>query len=118
MVQRLAPFWKQVANREERRSFLERTLVVAQRLESSELAAALLQPFILERLTPKTAPKLAALSQRYGIAWCQAVLGTWASEGRRHHSSERNRAAWMASFPSLRRQLGDDGSGPAYDLAR
>ena len=66
MVQRLAPFWKRVANREENRRFLERTLVVAGGLDNPELAAALLQPFSLERLTPKAAPKLVALSQRYG----------------------------------------------------
>jgi hypothetical protein len=118
MAQRLAPFWKQVANREQSRSFLERTLLVAGRLDSPELAADLLQPFTLERLTPKAAPKLVALSQRYGIAWCQAVLRTWASEGRRDHSSQKDRAAWMASLPSLCQQLCADGSGPAYDLAR
>jgi len=86
MALRLAPFWTQVANREESRSFLERTLVVAGRLDSPELAAALLQPFTLERVTPKAAPKLVTLSKQYGIEWCQAVLGTWASEGRRDHS--------------------------------
>ena len=117
MAQRLAPFWAQVANREESRSFLERTLVVAGGLESPELASALLEPFTLERLTPKAAPKLTALCQRYGIELCQAVLGSWASEGRRDHSSE-NHEAWMVSLPSLCQQLCAGGPGSGFALAR
>ena len=118
MAQRLAPFWTQVANREESRSFLERTLGVAGQLDSPELAAALLQPFTLERVTPKAAPKLVALSQRYGIEWCRALLVTWASEGRRGHSSGKPREAWMASLPALCRHLCAGGSGPGFELAR
>jgi len=117
MAQRLVPFWTQVANREESRSFLERTLEVAGRLDRQELAATLLQPFALERLTPKAAPTLVALSQRYGIEWCQALLGTWTSEGRRDHASGKHREAWMASLPTLCQRLCAGGSGPGFDLA-
>lgn len=117
MAQRLAPFWTHVANREESRSFLERTLVVAGRLDSAALASVLLGPFTLERLTPKAAPQLVALTQRYGTEWCWAVLGAWASARRRDDSSGERPAAWMASLPDLCRQLSAGGPEPGVDLA-
>ena len=118
MAQRLVPFWTHVANREESRNFLERTLAVVGRLDRQDLAATLLQPFTLDRLTPKAAPKLVALSQQYGVEWCKAVLGRWASEGHRDHSSGNRREAWMASLSRLCQQLCAGGSGPGFDLAR
>ncbi len=116
MARRLKPFWLHVAHREEGRGFLERTLAVAGGLDSPELAASLLRPFTLERLTPRAAPRLVALRDRYGREWCQAVLGAWASGDRRDQGDRR--AAWLASLPSLCRPLCAGGSAQGLELAR
>jgi hypothetical protein len=116
MARRLVPFWMQVAHREEGRGFLEQTLRVADGLDNPELAASLLQPFWLERLTPNAAPRLIALRERYGLDWCQAILGRWASDDRRDGGERRT--AWLASLPRLCRPLCSGGSVPGLDLAR
>lgn len=99
MATRLLPFWAQVAQREEGRDFVEQTLRIAAGLDSPDLAASLLQPFTLERVTPKAAPRLVVLLDRYGLEWGQALLGRWAS-GDRHEGGER-RTAWLVSVPGL-----------------
>lgn len=116
MARRLVPFWINVAHRDERHGFLERTLAVAGGLDSPELAASLLQPFTLERLTPSAAPRLVALRDRYGLEWCQAILGAWASGDRPDRGDHR--AAWLASLPSLCRPLCAGGSAQGIELAR
>lgn len=116
MARRLVPFWIHVAHREQGRGFLERTLAVAVGLDSPELAASLLRPFTLERLTPSAAPRLVALRDRYGLEWCQATLGAWASEDRRDQGDRR--AAWLASLPGLCQPLCAGGSAEGLELAR
>lgn len=51
MATQLVPFWSRVAPGEERRDFLGRTLAVAGGVQSPAVAASLLEPFTLERLT-------------------------------------------------------------------
>jgi hypothetical protein len=117
LARRLVPFWTEVAHREESPAFLERTLGVADRLDSPELAASLLKPLTLERLTPRAAPRLIALSQRYGLEWCLAVLESWAS-ARRRDTTGKLGAAWTASFPGVCRHLCSGGSAQGLELAQ
>ena len=116
MATRLLPFWVQVTQREEGRPFFEQTLRIAAGLGTPELATSLLQPFTLERLTTKAAPRLVALLDRYGFEWCRALLARWAS-GNRHEGAER-RMAWLVSVPGLCRSLCAGDSPHALKLAR
>jgi 2-oxoglutarate-Fe(II)-dependent oxygenase superfamily protein len=116
-VRRLGAFWTEIAQRERRPRFFERTLVVAQGLDSPELAASLLKPFTLESLTPRAAPRLVGLGQRYGLEWCRAILGSWASEKRRDTPGERQ-AAWTASLANICKQMCAGVSAQGVELAR
>lgn len=116
-AQRLGAFWTQVAPREESARFFERTLAVAEALDSPELSASLLKPFSLERLTPRAAPRLVALGQRYGLEWCRAILESWASE-RRHDTLGGRQAEWTTSLAKVCGQLCVDESAPGLELAR
>ncbi len=117
LARRLGAFWAEVAQREESPRFFERTLAVAEGLDSPELAASLLTSFTLERLTPRAAPRLVALGQRYGLEWCRAVLGSWASERRRDTPGERH-AAWTASLSKVCEPLCAGESAQGVELAR
>jgi hypothetical protein len=74
LARRLLPFWTEVANRETRAGFLERMMTMAGRLDSAELAASILKPFALERLAPRAALRLVALSKLYGVEMSPAFL--------------------------------------------
>ncbi len=116
MVERLLPFWGQVADRVEGRGFLD-TLRIAEGLASPDLAASLLEPFALDRLIPKTAMRrLVALLERYGLAWCRALLGRWASQNRRGEGASR--VAWLVSLPDLCRALRSGDSPQGLELAQ
>jgi len=113
---RLAPFWTDVAPREERRGFLERTLTVASGLDSAELASALLHPFTLERMTARAAAKLVPLCDRYGFSWCETVLKSWTSEKR--GDPERRRTDWTALLPAICRAVCASGAKDGVELAQ
>jgi 2OG-Fe(II) oxygenase superfamily len=115
LVERVTPFWSEVAPREEGRGFLERTLQAAADLDSPELARALVQPFTIERVTPRAATKLTACCHRYGFSWCETVLDAWTSD-RRGESAQR--LAWIASLPDVCRAACADGSTEGLQLAR
>jgi hypothetical protein len=101
MAASLLPFWRAVAAREERRGFFDRSLHVAEGLDSPALAASLLQPFGVEALTSGRAPAFVALVKRYGEDWARSLLSEWSDP---HHSwrrDGRDRLAWLASLPRL-----------------
>jgi 2OG-Fe(II) oxygenase superfamily len=117
MTAQLLPFWVQVAERESGRGFFERTLGIAARLDSPDVAASLLDPFALTRLTPSAAPRLIELLDRYGLEWCQTLLGRWASEDRAEGPEAR--AAWlMSALPGLCRPLCAVDSRDGLELSR
>jgi hypothetical protein len=116
-ARRLGAFWAEVAQREESPRFFERTLAVAEGLDSPELAASLLEPFTLECLMPRAAPRLVVLGQRYGLEWCRAILGSWASERRRDTSGDRQ-SAWTASLGKVCGQMCAGESAQGVELAR
>jgi predicted 2-oxoglutarate/Fe(II)-dependent dioxygenase YbiX len=116
MATDLVPFWSRVAPGEERRDFLARTLAVAGGLESPAVAASLLEPFTLERLTPSAASRLVPLAGGYGLEWCVTILESWTSEKRQGRGEPDT--AWLTSLPNVCRALCDGGSAHGLELAR
>jgi hypothetical protein len=116
MATQLVPFWSRVAPGEERRDFLARTLAVAGGLESLTVAASLLEPFTLERLTPSAALRLVPLADGHGLEWCVAILESWTSEKRQGRGAPDT--AWLTSLPHVCRALCHSGSARGLELAR
>lgn len=116
MASQLGPFWSRVALNETRGDFLARTLGVAGGLDNPELAASLLEPFTLQRLTPSAASRLLPLADRYGLEWCVSTLEGWTAEKRRAVGEPD--AAWLTSLPSVCRALCDSASARGFELAR
>ena len=105
LVRRLLPFWDQLARRDESPGTFAATLIVAVKLGNAPLASALLQPFALTSLTPKTAPRVAELLDRYGEDWFRTLLRQWMSE-RGAYDARDELLAWMRSgLPPLCRTL-------------
>ena len=113
---RLAPFWTEVAPREQSRGFFERTLDVAVGLDGPEVAATLLHPFTLERVTPRAAAKLVPLCEHHGFPWCETMLESWTSDKRGDPEGRRN--AWTASLPDVCRAVCAGGSKEGFELAQ
>lgn len=118
LARRLLPFWAQIAGRDEGHALLDGTLKVAATLEDPSVAAALLQPFTLTRLVPKSASRFADLLDRYGSEWCRALLRQWKSEKKNYELPEI-RMAWVGSaLPALCRPLCARTSSDGQSLAR
>jgi hypothetical protein len=117
MTERLRPFWARTAQQESHLRFFTRTLAVAADLDTPDLAAVLLQPFRLTRLTANAARRLIVLLDRYGLEWCRALLDQWASDG--PHAAADAPAAWLAStLPDVCRTLCAGDSPDGTDLTR
>lgn len=101
MAASIAPFWRAVATHERRRGFFDRALRVAAGLDAPTLAAALLQPFSVEALTPGRARSLVALVARYGEDWARSLLRQWSGHGPPAGLVADDRRAWLASLPRL-----------------
>ncbi len=116
MAERLRPLWARAAQQESGRGLLDRTMTVAAGLDASELAAMLLQPFMLSQMTQRSGRRLVALLD-YGLEWCRILLAHWSSDLR--HEPPDARAAWLAStLPDLCRTLCADDSSHGTALAR
>jgi hypothetical protein len=116
MAERLRPFWDGTARAERGRGFLDRTLRIAGRLDSPDLAVSLLRPFVLTQLTATASRRLTALLANYGLAWCQSLLKPWAPD---RHESPDARTGWIAStLPDLCGLLCTAGTPDGIHLAR
>ena len=93
LARQLLPFWTGCVRGEGK--LLEATLKVAGSLADPGTAAALLQPFSLWDLTARSAPRLAALVDTYGLEWCRALLRGWTAEDRSYEPDE-TRLKWMS----------------------
>jgi hypothetical protein len=113
MVTQLRPFWNAVAEREQDREFVEQILGVAVALDDRTLAAALLEPIALERLTPRSAPRCAALLDHYGLSWCWALFERWA-----RRDGREDRWAWLAALPKFCGPLCAGGAADPRELTR
>jgi hypothetical protein len=102
LARALAPFWRAVAAGEERRKLFGRALRVAEELRDPELAAALLDPFEVELLTPKQAPAFGALVRRYEEPWVDDLLSRWSAPDRRGGGRGAvDPLAWVAGVQTL-----------------
>ncbi len=111
------PFWRDAAAREQEPSFVDLVLRVAAEVGDAELAAALVEPLELERVTPRMAPRWVDLLARYGLPWCWEVIERWISRGTRGYGREP-RERWIASLPELCVPLLETAGGDASELAR
>lgn len=80
--------WPRTAREETSARFFTDTLRLAAGLEAPELAAGLLAPFELVRITPGAAPALASLRDTYGAPWLLEVLAGWRREFTRLRSPD------------------------------
>jgi len=69
MAEQLVVFWSRTVTRDDAASLLTRALQVSRELDDRVLAAALLRPFRIEHVRPKTAPMLAGVVAQYGLSW-------------------------------------------------
>ncbi len=92
LARQLLPFWAACVRRDNK--LLEATVKVAGSLADPRTAAALLQPFSLWELSARSAPRLAALVDIYGLGWCRALLRGWTAEDRGYEPDE-TRLKWM-----------------------
>ncbi len=114
LARSLLPFWKAVGWRTEGASLLAATLKVAAVIEDPSLAASLLQPFGLTRLTAAMAPWIAQLLSVHGLQWWQQLLRTWASS--RQDDDDAQLSSWtVVVMPELSRAVcaGHPTEGPA-----
>ena len=102
MAASLLTFWQEAATHDEHGGLFANALRVAAGLEAPTLAAALLQSFALEALTPRLAKDFAALSGHYGEKWTSKLLDEWATRvSRQRLAGQRDTLAWLAALPTL-----------------
>jgi hypothetical protein len=111
----LLPFWDEVARRDDAPDCIDQLLQVAADIDDAQLATALLDPVVVERLTPKTAGRWIALIARYGLPWCERLFELWTSRDNDHYDYAR-RTDWIVCLPKLCAPLCADEDG--RELAR
>jgi hypothetical protein len=91
----LLPFWSRAARADETAVFFAATMKVAHAVDDRELATALLDPFVTERLGAANIKPLVLLLERYGLTWLQARFTTW------HGIHRRETRAWLPFLTRL-----------------
>ncbi|MFE7394827.1 2OG-Fe(II) oxygenase [Streptomyces sp. NPDC057582] len=100
----LAPLWKHTVLEPD---LLGTALKAAEGLDAPDTAAALLEPFGSQALTPQAVDGLAAAARRYGRHWLSGVLDGWFA-ARRH--SLGHDFAWADALPDVCAALRDQGA--------
>ncbi len=111
------PFWREVAPREAAPGFIEQLLQVAAEIDDATLAAALVEPIAIERMTPPMAKRWITLLARYGIEWSEGVFARWSTRPERG-GEPRSREDWLVSLPKLCAPLCTSGAEDAIALGR
>jgi hypothetical protein len=111
------PFWSRAAAREQEPAFVDGLLRAAAELSDAKLAAVLVEPLRVERVTPRVAPRCADLLAHYGPAWCWAAFERWTSHSDDDYE-DAPRAKWIASLPELCGPLREARGVDAIELAR
>jgi hypothetical protein len=117
----LAPFWDRVAAQVEAKGFFTKALRTARLVDDPALAAMLLRPFRLEKLTTSHAKVLSALVDSYGEQWSGELVAAWSDKRRFHHPQGPSPEVWMVSLPRLClafREAGEGGTSAARLLLR
>ncbi|MCC6172017.1 MAG: hypothetical protein IT481_08300 [Gammaproteobacteria bacterium] len=106
MARRLMPFWHEIARRDDKSGMFDGALAVAAGIDDAHVASALLEPFTLLAVTPKSAPRLLELLERHGLEWCRALLRQWTTERPHHHETLTAQLKWLgAMLPAVCRRL-------------
>ncbi|MGH9182284.1 MAG: 2OG-Fe(II) oxygenase [Acidimicrobiales bacterium] len=102
MAATLAPFWDVAARLEQRRGFVTKALRVAKVLDDPALAAMLVGPFPVTRLTRSQATALVALADCYGDSWTADRVARWSrTDSGWGTAGDADRGEWIASLPQL-----------------
>jgi len=113
MAAEVQPFWARTVLAGRSAALFREVLEAAAGLDDPDLAAKLLEPFTLDLLSPKAAPRFLVLLERYGASWCCSRLAGWAPE-----YLEEAQLAWLSSLPKLVRALVKRGGGDGLEVAR
>ena len=98
----VTPFWHAVAVRDERSRLFAKALRIARALDQPALAAMLLKPFPVDKVTRADAPALSALVDWYGEPWGRDLVDVWFAHPQRGSASGgAARAPWVVSLPRL-----------------
>jgi hypothetical protein len=111
------PFWHEVAPHEEAPGFIDQLLHVAAEVDDARLAAALVEPIAIERMTPPMAKRWLTLLATYGIEWSGEVFSRWSSRPELG-GAPRSRADWLVALPALCAPLCTSGREDATELVR
>ena len=109
MVATLLRFWPDNVRRSDQPALLPITLRLVWELADKDHAAALLEPFTIEALTPPDATVLLALTEQHGLSWLDRQIATWSQQRHRHTGGTTpDRASWVTSLPDLCAGLQND----------
>jgi hypothetical protein len=122
MAEQLVTFWPRIVRADDAPSIAGRALQVSRGLEDRTLAAALLRPFRVEQLTPKTAPALVGVVEQYGLPWfeksCGAFIASENPDRSYEGSSPDRRLSWLRGLPTFVLAIYECGGDVAAGLAR
>jgi hypothetical protein len=122
MAEQLVVFWSRTVKPEAAASLVGRALQVSRGLDDRVLAAALLRPFRIEHVSPKTAPMLVGVVEKYGLSWLEKSCGSFiASESPDRSYDVRSpdrRLPWLRALPTFVAAICELGQDEATELAR
>lgn len=118
LVQRLLPFWKNLAGHGDGQGLIEATLIVAAKLNDAKTAGLLLQPFTLTAVTARATTRVADLLERYGVEWSRTLLRQWTSEKNVHELVDKQIAWIRSALPALCRAWCARSASDGQALAR
>jgi hypothetical protein len=102
----VAELWDMTVRVTELAGLLGKALSAAAALDDASIAAMLLRPFAVERLSVADVPPLAYLAGQHGQQWTAELLRSWFGEGSRpYYAVAQGRPQWIASLPGLCRAL-------------
>jgi len=102
LVTTLLRFWPDNVRSGDQAALLPLTLRLARELGNEQHATGLLEPFVIEALTPSDATVLLALAEQHSLDWFDEQVARWCGQRRRHATAAAtNRAEWIKSLPDL-----------------
>ena len=112
MVAALLRFWPEGVRSNDQRTLLPSALALAVRLDDTDLAARLLDSFVLKALVPTDGRSVVAAVDLYGSSWLQGRLASWMNQ-RWHGSSDGlpTRSEWVEALPTFCDRLLAGGDG-------
>ncbi|MFD9950284.1 2OG-Fe(II) oxygenase [Nonomuraea sp. NPDC059023] len=107
----LESFWHAAGRYTDQTELLRQALEAARELDDAQIAAMLLRPFALERLTPGHGLAFARLAAHYGDTWTDALLHDWSASWRPgSYGLAQAPLDWFENLPRLCTALSAEGS--------